>query len=41
MASVDKTSVRNEVSRVKAEFDRLCDKGNGSGEVKILMNRGG
>ena len=38
MASVDKTSVRNEVSRVKADFKQLCDNGNVSGEVKMLMN---
>ncbi|VAW58682.1 hypothetical protein MNBD_GAMMA08-1471, partial [hydrothermal vent metagenome] len=38
MASVDKTSVRNEVSRVKADFKQLCDEGNVSGEVKMLMN---
>ncbi|VAW76858.1 hypothetical protein MNBD_GAMMA12-2597 [hydrothermal vent metagenome] len=38
MASVDKTSVRNEVSRVKADFQKLCDNGNVSDEVKMLMS---
>jgi len=38
MASVDKTSIRNEVSRVKAEFVQLYDKSNVSSEAKLLMN---
>ena len=38
MASVDKTSVRNEVGRLKADFEQLCTEGNITHEVKILMN---
>ena len=38
MPSVDKTSVQQEISRVKTEFDQLCDKANVSSEVKLLMN---
>jgi len=38
MASIDKTSVRNEVSRLKADFDALCSQGKVAGDVKFLMN---
>ena len=38
MASVDKTSVRNEVSRLKADFEQLCADGKTSSEIKVLMN---
>jgi len=38
MASVDKTSVRNEVGQLKADFERLCAAGNMTGEIKVLMN---
>ena len=38
MASVDKTSVRNEVGRLKADFEQLCTEGNMTHEVKVLMN---
>ncbi len=38
MASVDKTSIRNEVSQLKDDFDRLCSEGKMTGEIKILMN---
>jgi len=38
MASVDKTSVRHEVGRLKADFEQLCTDGNITHEVKILMN---
>lgn len=38
MASIDKTSVRNEVSRLKTDFERLCSEGKVSGEVRVLMN---
>ena len=38
MANIDKTSVRNEVSRVRADFERLCSKGEISGETRMLMS---
>ncbi len=38
MASLDKTSVRNEVSRLKTAFEALCAEGKIAGEVKFLMN---
>ncbi|MFQ5606262.1 MAG: hypothetical protein ACE5HS_23595, partial [bacterium] len=38
MASVDKTSVRNEVGRLKTDFDQLCSDGKVSSEIKIIMN---
>ena len=38
MASVDKISVRNEVQRLKADFDELCVDGKISSEIKVLMN---
>jgi len=38
MATVDKTSVRNEVNRLKADFDALCVDGKISNDIKVLMN---
>ncbi len=38
MPSLDKTSVRNEVSQLKTEFETLCAEGKIAGEVKFLMN---
>ena len=38
MANIDKKSVRNEVDSVKAEFERLCDAGKVSSDVKALMS---
>jgi transposase len=38
MATIDKQSVRDEVDKVKSEFDTLCDAGKISGEVKLLMS---
>ena len=38
MASLDKTSVRNEVSRLRSDFDRLCGEGQVTSEMKVLMN---
>ncbi len=38
MANLDKTSVRDEVSRVKADFDKLCGEGKVSGEIKVIMS---
>lgn len=38
MASVDKTSVRNEVGRLKADFEKLCTEDKVTSEIKIIMN---
>ncbi|SER52485.1 hypothetical protein SAMN05421690_103419 [Nitrosomonas sp. Nm51] len=38
MASLDKTSVREEVSRLKADFDRLNTEGEISTEIQAVMN---
>ena len=38
MATLNKQSVRDEIERVKTEFDRLCQAGKVSGEVKALMS---
>ena len=38
MANIDKLSVRNEVSRLKADFERLCTEGKITSETKVLMN---
>jgi len=38
MANVDKTSIRNEVSQLKNDFDKLCSEGKITGETKALMN---
>jgi len=38
MANIDKTSVRNEVSRLKADFEGLCSDGKISNETKVLMS---
>ena len=38
MASLDKSSVRNEVSRLKADFEQLCAEGKITSESKVLMN---
>lgn len=38
MANVDKSSVRNEVSRLKADFEQLCCEGKITSESKVLMN---
>ena len=38
MASVNKQSVRGEVQKVKAEFDRLSQTGSMTAEVKTLMS---
>ena len=38
MAQVDKASVREEVTRIREDFDRLCqEKGRVDSEVKLLM----
>jgi len=38
MASLDKSTVRNEVSRLKDDFEQLCANGKISSESKVLMN---
>ena len=38
MASIDKTSVRNEVGRLKADFELLCSEGKVTSEIRVLMN---
>jgi len=38
MAIANKDTVRNEVDRVKSDFDSLCAEGKVSAEVKVLMN---
>ena len=38
MASLDKTTVRNEVSRLKDDFEQLCTDGKITTESKVLMN---
>jgi transposase len=38
MASLDKTSIRNEVSRLKVEFERLCSEGKITSESVAIMN---
>jgi len=37
MANLDKNSVRNEVSRLKADFEQLCTEGKITSESKVLM----
>ena len=38
MASLDKSTVRNEVSRLKDDFEQLCADGKITSESKVLMN---
>ena len=38
MASLDKTSVNGEVSRVKADFEKLCAEGKVSTDLKVIMS---
>ncbi len=38
MASLDKSTVRNEVSRLKDDFEQLCADGKVTSESKVLMN---
>jgi len=38
MATIDKTSVRDEVNRLKTEFEQLCSDGKVSTEIQVLMN---
>jgi len=38
MASIDKLTVRNEVSRLKTDFDQIYTDGEIKKELKVLMN---
>ena len=38
MANLDKNSVRNEVSRLKAGFEQLCTEGKITSESKVVMS---
>ena len=38
MANLDKTTVRNEVGRLKADFEQLCRDGKVTREIQALMN---
>jgi len=38
MATVNKTSVREEVDRLKLEFEQLCSAGKVSSEIRVVMN---
>jgi transposase len=38
VANLNKASVRNEISRLKADFDRLCAAGKVTGETRVLMS---
>ncbi len=38
MATVNKTSVREEVERLKQEFEQLCSGGKVSSEIRVVMN---
>lgn len=38
MATIDKTSVRDEVNRLKSEFEQLCSEGKVSSEIRVLMS---
>lgn len=38
MASINKSSVRNEVGRLKTEFESLCAEGKVTGETRVLMS---
>src|SRR3972149_1511521 len=38
MATLDKTTVRNEVGRLKADFEQLCRDGKVTREIQALMN---
>ena len=38
MAIVDKISIREEIDRIKREFEQLCLAGNVSTEIRVIMN---
>ncbi len=37
MDNLDKASVRSEVSRLKADFEKLCDEGKSIGESQAII----
>ncbi len=38
MATMNKTSIREEIERLKQEFEQLCSAGKVSPEIRALMN---
>jgi len=38
VSSINKTSIRNEISQLKADFDRLFSEGKVTSETKVLMS---
>lgn len=38
MATVNKTSIREEVDRLKQDFEKLCSEGKASPEIQAVMN---
>mgnify|MGYP002640622600 CR=1 FL=1 len=38
MAQVDKSTIRTEVSKIKADFEKMCESGKVTGEIKFLMS---
>lgn len=38
MATIDKTSVRAEIDRLKTEFEQLCSDGKVSAEIRVVVN---
>ena len=38
MATIDKISIREEINRLKQEFEQLCSAGNVSPEIRAVMN---
>ena len=38
MATVDKTSIREEIDRLKQDFEKLCSEGKASPEIQAVMN---
>lgn len=38
MGTINKTSVREEVERLKQEFEQLCSDGKVSAETRVVMN---
>jgi transposase len=38
MATVNKTSIREEITRLKNDFDHLCNDGKVSAEMRVVMN---
>jgi len=38
MATVDKTSIREEINRLKKQFEQLCSDGKVASEIQVVMN---